>query len=133
MTKDGDKLKPPPELEKLKAPRFERLASPEQKSFFEQIGRGRAAEALRDARLRLAPPKPKGYDAPVRNVLCSIMRDLSAGGLNLDDVSTYRLERLIKPLWDDAWCRLYPERKRPNVPGKGTVADARAALKNLPR
>ena len=169
VTKAGDKLKPPPGLEKLKLPQFDQLALPPHlKQFFQ--GRSVPRPVLQDAldwlaahkhdgdpqvvrqvrawlaeqrldplmaaelRQVVAALKPKGYDTARRNVLCSIMRGLfPPDGLVPDDVSTYRLAKQIKPLWAETWCRLYPERKQPLMPGKGTVADARAALKNLPR
>ena len=136
MTKDPDKLKSPPGLEKLKLPRIDLPAlQPEQKLLFEQIGRENLATKMRGAgrRLRQEPPKPKGYDAPRRNVLCSIMRERFGPNGPPDNVSTYELVKQIKPLWAEAWRRQYPERKLPLPPCKGTVADARATLKNLPR
>lgn len=178
MTKDDDRLKPPPGLveglKKLTPPWLERLARqrvgrPLPQSVFqdvldwlvaherdgdpqavrrvhvwldkEHLTPSQMAELLR-LRAAAAPepvpepepePESKGYDAPKRNVLCSIMRELSGPDGPPDGMSTYELMKQIKPLWAKAWDQIYPERKAPRMPGKGTVAAARAALKNLPK
>jgi hypothetical protein len=82
---------------------------------------------------RVAAAAPKRNQSSKRVVLWSILRELQPPDGPPASVTTYKLERKIAPLWAKTWSRFFPRRKPPPMPGKGAIAAARAALKNLPR